>query len=99
IRRVNLNRKISFRLTDFVGKTVTFEGLRELVEFLNREISFWKAQHGLFDKQQRQLHVSLRYHSNFSQAVQAIESWTSQLDSWNETQLNQQLNSLLHNQL
>jgi hypothetical protein len=94
-----LNRKINIQINDAANKSIIFEGLRELVEFLKSEGEFWKEKRGSFDKSQRQIHPAFGVNSTFEQAVKTIRSWDDQIENWDNAQLNQQVQTLNQNTL
>lgn len=94
-----MNRKISIHINDIANKSKRFEGLRELLEFLKSEGEFWKQKRESFDKNQRQIHPAFGVHSTFEQALKTIRSWDDQLEGWDESQLNQQVQALNQNTL
>lgn len=90
-----MNRKIRVSFTDLAGKSLKFEGFRELADFLESEARFWKEKYELLNKTKNNVHPALSFHTNFIQADSTIKGWSAQLEDWDEAQLHQQINSLI----
>lgn len=89
-----MNRKIDIQFSDITNKSFKFEGLRELVEFLKAEVEFWKEQRAAVGDKGRQIHSALAFYTTFEGAITAIESWSKEIESWDESQLMQQIANL-----
>jgi Family of unknown function (DUF6161) len=94
-----MNRIISVTISDASTKSWNFKGLRELISFLKTEAKFWEAKRSSITPQNNltSVHRYLNAHSTLSTAIITIEGWESNLESWDENQLNQQLSSLFQN--
>ncbi|WP_018274166.1 DUF6161 domain-containing protein [Teredinibacter turnerae] len=92
-----MNRKINIQLNDIANKSKKFEGLREFVEFLKSEGEFWRQKRESLDKNQSQIHSAFGVHSNFEQALKTIQTWDHQLEGWDESDFNQQVQTLHQN--
>ncbi|ESS71841.1 hypothetical protein MGMO_86c00010 [Methyloglobulus morosus KoM1] len=91
-----MNRKISVAISDVSNKNWPFEGLKELIDFLKAEAKYWEEKRAAISPQNNtsNVHKHLDAHGILSNAVSTIEGWENILDSWDENQLNQQLNNL-----
>jgi len=76
-----------------------FDGLRELLEFLKSEGEFWREKRESFDKSQRQFHPAFGVYSTFEQVAKTIGSWAERIESWDDAQLSQQINTLNQNSI
>lgn len=94
-----MNRKISLGITDVTNRSWYFEGLKELLAFIKTEAEYWQEKRDFLENNQEQTHLHLNAQGSLLQAIQTIESWESNLPTWDDNQLNQQLNQLLNSQL
>ncbi len=89
-----MSRKISIQLNDVVGHSESFDNLKALESFLKNEQEFWTSRSS-----------GLKNHQYFNQqgylqnAIQIIDGWKANLDSWDENTFNNSFNSLRQNQL
>ncbi len=89
-----MNRQINIQFNDITGRTKRFDGLRELLNFLKSEVKFWKEKRESLKDNKSQVHPALGFHAKLNNAITSIESWSSKLESWNDDQLQQQINNL-----
>ena len=87
-------RKINIQFSDITNKSFKFEGLRELVKFLKSEVEFWEEQRTSVGDKRRQIHGALAFYSTFEGAINTIESWSTEIESWDDSQLMQQIANL-----
>lgn len=90
-----LDRKFNIRFADTAGRSVKFEGLRELLEFCKDEARFWKERREEIDKAQRQIHPVIEFYSSFSAAVKNVEALFGKMDELDDGQLQQQVNAAM----
>ncbi|MCW8336687.1 hypothetical protein, partial [Vibrio paucivorans] len=92
-----MKRAISFSLSDITNRSVTFDSLGELYSFAKQEQSFWKKAVENYPSPTNQTHSALNAHNNFTSLINLIDGWEAKLDSWDDAQLNSQLNSQQRN--
>jgi hypothetical protein len=85
-----LKRAISLTLNDVANKTVTFDDLKSLYVFAKEQVKFWSNASEKY--QNIQNHNYLNSAHLFKKLVQIIDDWKGNLETWDDTQLNQQLN-------
>ncbi|AUM12287.1 DUF6161 domain-containing protein [Ketobacter alkanivorans] len=74
-----MNVNVNFDFSDLSGKNFKFQDSRALAEFLEFEVNFW-AEKNKYIGNQRQLHPSINYCSNFKDVLQKMQSWDEQED-------------------
>ncbi len=87
-----MDKKISITLKDKVGRSFDFETLKQLRQFIKRELSYWQKKQDKFTDPKGQLTTYLSAVTYFQQIENTIDSWENSLDKWNEQQLQQQVN-------
>ena len=92
-----LKRVISLTLNDVANKTITFDNLKSLYAFAKEQSKFWSNASEKY--QNTQSHNYLNSANYFNQLVKIIDSWKDNLETWDDTQLNQQLNNNQTNSL
>ena len=89
-----MNRKISVSVVDASNKSWTFEGLRELHDFIAEEAKYWKEIFDDLSENKKPVHPYLNAHDVLAHIVNTIESWDANLKEWDDATLNQQLQNL-----
>lgn len=90
-----MKRAISLTLNDVANKQVTFEDLRSLYVFAKEQSKFWSNASEKYQNPQN--HSYLNSSNYFNQLVNLIDGWKDNLETWDDTQLNQQLNNQQRN--
>jgi hypothetical protein len=88
-----LKRVISVTLNDVTTKQVHFKDLGSLYAFAKEQSEYWKIASEKYNNPQHKNHQYLSSFSHFSRLVLLIDTWKDALESMDDTQLNQQLNS------
>lgn len=86
-----MKRVISVTLNDVANKQVTFDDLRSLYTFAKEQSKYWSNALEKFKHPQNHQYISSFNH--FNTLVNLIDGWKANLETWDDTQLNQQLNS------
>jgi len=86
-----LKRVISLTLIDVANKQVTFEDLRSLYAFAKEQSKFWTNASEKYQNSQN--HPYINSSNYFNQLINLIDGWKDNLETWDDTQLNQQLNN------
>jgi len=94
-----MDRKISITIKDAANKKFTFNGIRELHEFLKGEIKYWQQQFSNLEGKNEPPHQYLIIHQSFGKASQAIESWGDQINQWDDNQFKSRMESLQNQHL
>lgn len=90
-----MNNKISIQIQDVMGRAWTFENLKEFISFLKHEIEFWDKQTiGVSNP-----HEYFGQRGILNNTLQMIDTWVTQIDSWDENKLNSEINTLRQNYL
>ena len=79
------DREISKRFTDVSGKSWNFTGLRELMDFLEKEHLFWEAAASDMSDQ----HKYISFQSALKNAATTIESWGDEISGLTDQDFNQ----------
>lgn len=93
-----MNREISVQISDVSGKSWSFEGLKELLSFLDDEASYWKEKRESVTEQ-TQVHAYLNSTGFLEQITNTIKSWDDNLEAWDESTFTQQLQNLKRSHL
>lgn len=92
------DRPTQFMLSDAHGKQVKLDSVRALHEFLLSESQFWKSAHERVHKSGSVRNRTHRFLANtfghMGSACRSVESWLSDLDSWDDDELKLKVNSL-----
>ncbi|MEP0175057.1 MAG: DUF6161 domain-containing protein [Paraglaciecola sp.] len=92
-----MKRDISVALNDVANKHIKFEDLGTLYSFAKEQSKFWGEA---AEKYKNAKNHSLINSSNyFNQLINLIDGWKESLETWDDTQLNQQLNNNQHRSL
>lgn len=86
-----MKRVISVTLNDVANKQVIFNDLRSLYTFAKEQSKYWSNALEKFKHPQNHQYISSFNH--FNTLVNLIDSWKANLQIWDDTQLNQQLNN------
>lgn len=89
-----MNRKISVSIVDASSKSWTFEGLRELREFIAAEAEYWKEKQGYVSSSQKQVHPFINCYATLIHISNTIDGWETNLKDWDDATLNQEVNNL-----
>ena len=93
--------KINIQLTDVAGYRKQFRTLRELRDFMKREVRFWeKSTNAQESGNVRRTHQYFGYYSRFQSAISEIDSWErKRVLSWDDEALQQNVFQLLRRHL
>lgn len=86
------NRKINNRFNDATGRQFAFDNLKSYLDFLKKEAVYWEKQRNALSNN-KNIHQYFSYGSHFNNLLNAINQWTD-IDSWEDQKLQQQLNHL-----
>lgn len=81
-----MGNKIDIQLTDVAGYTKRFGTLREFLDFMKREATFWKKHHdALTNGRARRVHQYCSYYSRFQAAISELDSLSkSDVSEWSD---------------
>lgn len=88
---------IKVTLQDKLGKRFSFESLASLVEFVDNELKYWIKVKETINDNRGQLASFANCANHFRQISTTIKEWDSNIDSWSEQELQQNLNNQLIN--
>lgn len=89
-----MKRTISLDINDVTNKSWHFDDLKSIYVFAQDQAKYWEKANGEFTNPQNQNHQYLTSYNNFRQIINSIDSWKDDLESWDDDQLNHQLNQL-----
>ena len=90
-----MKRVISVALNDAAKKQVRFEDLGTLYSFAKQQSKFWSEASEKYKNSK--MHSYLNSYNYFNQLVNLIDSWKDNLETWDDTRLNQELNEQFNN--
>lgn len=90
-----MKRKINININDVMGQEQKFESLLSFIKFLEREISAWSN----LTHEISYTHPYFTQRNQFQNALNTVNGWKNQIDTWDDTQLQQQITNLQRNYL
>jgi hypothetical protein len=86
-----LKRVISVALNDVAKKQIRFEDLATLYSFAKEQSKFWSEASEKYKNPKN--HSYINSSNYFNQLVNLIDGWKDNLETWDDTQLNQQFHN------
>ena len=90
-----MKRKINININDVMGQEQKFESLLSFIKFLEREISAWSN----LTHEISYTHPYFTQRNQFQNALNTVNGWKNQIDTWDDTLLQQQITHLQRNYL
>lgn len=90
-----MKRKINININDVMGQEQKFESLLSFIKFLEREISAWSN----LTHEISYTHPYFTQRNQFQNALNTVNGWKNQIDTWGDTLLQQQITHLQRNYL
>ena len=90
-----MKRKINININDVMGQEQKFESLLSFIKFLEREISAWSN----LTHEISYTHPYFTQRNQFQNILKAVNYWKNKIDTWDDTQLQQQITNLQRNYL
>lgn len=85
-----MKRKINININDVMGQEQKFESLLSFIKFLEREISAWSN----LTHEISYTHPYFTQRNQFQNALNIVNGWKNQIDTWDDTRLQQQITHL-----
>ncbi|QDF76328.1 hypothetical protein [Shewanella marisflavi] len=86
-----MKRVISVAFNDVANKHVNFEDLGTLYSFAKAQSKFWSEAAEKYKNANN--HSLINSANYFNQLINLIDSWKESIETWDDTQLNQQFNN------
>ena len=89
-----IDREISLSIQDLTGATREFKSLRSFTDFCQREADYWSKQQDDSSTERVKKSRYVNVHIIFRDLVARLQAWENQLDQWNDSELQKQLQNL-----
>ncbi len=91
------DRDVNIAIQDISGERREFKSLRALYDFSINEKNIWQKYHEKVNQTTQVNDNTLNAHQYFEQIINTIDGWQANIESWDDNQLNQQVQTLNQN--